>query len=63
MISDGVSQSFEDATWLFEAMAKPHSGSVGEYLDLLVGEARKNCLSTDDMTVAVAKISLLGQSA
>ncbi len=56
MLSDGVSQSTDDAAWLLELLAKPPKGSVGEYADFILSSAVKNSRFKDDMTVLVAKI-------
>ena len=57
MLSDGVSQSPEDSTWLLELLNKPPRASVREYADAILDAAIKNSRSTDDMSVAVAKIT------
>ncbi len=56
MLSDGVSQSTDDAAWLLELLSKPPKGSVGEYADFLLASAVKHSRFKDDMTVVVAKI-------
>ncbi len=56
MLSDGVSQSTDDAAWLLELLSKPAKGSVGEYADYILSSAVKNSRFKDDMTVLVAKI-------
>jgi len=56
MLSDGVSQSPEDATWLLELLNKPAPENVREYAESILEGAKKNSRSGDDMSVAVAKI-------
>jgi len=57
LLSDGVSQSIEDSAWLLELLAKAPPKSLRAYADLIIRAARKNTDSTDDMSVAVIKIS------
>ena len=59
MLSDGVSQSTEDAPWLLELLSKPPKSSVGEYADFILSSAVKSSKLKDDMTVVVAKIKRL----
>ena len=56
MLSDGVSQSTDDATWLLEMLAKPPKEDVGEYADEILAAAIKHSHLNDDMTVVVAKV-------
>lgn len=56
MLSDGVSQSAEDATWLVELLNKPAPDDVREYAESILEGAYKNSKSVDDMSVAVARI-------
>ncbi len=56
MLSDGVSQSTEDAPWLLELLSKPPKSTVGEYADFILASAVKSSKFKDDMTVVVAKI-------
>lgn len=57
MLSDGVSQSPEDSTWLLELLNKPAPDDVREYADAILAAAIKNSRAVDDMSVAVAKIT------
>ena len=57
MLSDGVSQSPEDATWLVELLNKPAPENVREYAESILEGACRNSKSVDDMSVAVARIS------
>ena len=59
MLSDGVSQSTEDAPWLLELLSKPPKSTVGEYADFILAAAEKHSKSGDDMTVVVTKIKKL----
>lgn len=59
MLSDGISQSTEDAPWLLELLSKPPKSSVGEYADFILSGAVKNSKFKDDMTVLVSKIKKL----
>ncbi len=59
MLSDGVSQSTDDAAWLLELLSKPPKSSVGEYADFILSSAVKNSRFKDDMTVVVAKVKKL----
>lgn len=59
MLSDGVSQSTDDAAWLLELLSKPPKSSVGEYADFILSAAVKSSRFKDDMTVVVAKINKL----
>ncbi len=56
MLSDGVSQSPEDSTWLLEFLGAPPRSDVREYADFILAEAQKHSRSYDDMSIAVAKI-------
>ena len=56
MISDGVSQSPEDATWLLELLNKPPRADIGEYAQLILSAAEKNRECIDDMSVSVIRI-------
>ncbi len=56
MLSDGVSQSQEDAVWLSELLARPFTGSAEEYAATILAAARKSSRTRDDMSVAVMRI-------
>jgi len=56
MLSDGVSQSPEDSTWLLELLSKPAKVDIREYAEYILSEAQKHSKSLDDMTVAVARV-------
>lgn len=56
MLSDGVSQSPEDSTWLLELLSKPAKSDIREYAEFILSEAQKHSKGLDDMTVAVARV-------
>lgn len=56
MLSDGVSQSAEDSTWLLELLSKPAPSDIRDYADTILSAAHKHSKSRDDMSVAVARI-------
>ena len=55
MMSDGVAT--EDTAWLIELLAGEPEGSLKDYADLILYEAKRRFAQTDDMTVAVVRIS------
>ena len=57
MLSDGVSQSTEDAPWLLEILTKPPKPSVSEYAEFILEKAKEHSKLADDMTVVVVKIN------
>lgn len=56
MLSDGVSQSSDDAAWLIELLSKEAKADMREYADFILAEAEKHSKSRDDMSVAVARV-------
>ncbi|MBO7304297.1 MAG: SpoIIE family protein phosphatase [Clostridia bacterium] len=56
MLSDGISQSTEDATWLLEFLNKTHPASLSDYAEKILALAEKNVKGRDDMSVAVVRI-------
>lgn len=56
MLSDGVSQSPEESTWLLELLSAPPMSDIREYAEKILAEAERHTLGVDDMSVAVAKI-------
>ncbi len=56
MLSDGVSQSTEDSTWLLEFLNKPAKPDIRDFADSVLSAAIANSKTRDDMTVAVARI-------
>ena len=56
MLSDGVSQSPEDSTWLLELLNKPAPPSVKELAERIMDGALENQKEDDDISVSVLKI-------
>ena len=56
MTSDGFAGG-EDRSWIYELLAKEPPEKLSQYADLLLKEAKKHSQRTDDMTVAVIKIT------
>ncbi len=56
MLSDGISQTIEDAPWLIELIANTLPKSPAELGTLILEEAKRRCASGDDMSVSVIKI-------
>ena len=56
MLSDGVSQTTEDAIWLLELLNCPPKPDIKAYAEYILEEARKNSKSGDDMSVSVIRI-------
>lgn len=56
ILSDGVSQSSEDAPWLLELLSKSPKPKLKDYADLILSEATKNSRSHDDISVMVLKV-------
>ena len=56
MLSDGVSQSSEESTWLLELLSEPPAADIREYAEKILAEAERRTHGLDDMSVAVAKI-------
>ena len=60
MLSDGISQTSDDAPWLLEFMSRPiRKDSLKDYADKIIALAKEKSKSGDDMSVAVLKISEL----
>ena len=59
MFSDGVAASPESSVWLPELLSRDFEGSIQEYADYILKEARKNSRAGDDATVSVAKVKML----
>ena len=58
MLSDGISQSSDDAPWLLEFLSRPiKKDTLKDYADKIIALAKENSKSGDDMSVAVLKIS------
>ena len=56
MLSDGVSQSPEDATWLLELLNAPPKTDIREYADFILSVAEKYRENTDDMSLSVMRV-------
>ena len=57
MLSDGISQAGEDASWLVEFLNRPPICDLKEYAEAILNEARANGKGSDDMSVLVMRIS------
>ncbi len=56
MVSDGVSQTSEDAPWLMELLSKPLGQNLQNAVNTILEEAMRKTESKDDMTVAIARV-------
>lgn len=56
MLSDGVSQTLDDAVWLLEILNKEAKRDVKEYAEYILSEAKKHTKGFDDMSVSVARV-------
>lgn len=56
LLSDGVSQSPEDAPWLLEFLNKPAGRDLRSYADTILASALKHNARRDDMSVVVLHI-------
>jgi stage II sporulation protein E len=59
MLSDGVSQSSDDAAWLIELLSKEPKLDMRDYAEYILEEAEKHSKNRDDMSVAVARVTHL----
>ncbi len=59
MISDGVADSHEGALWLPELLSRNFEGSLEEYAEFILEEAKKKSRSRDDMTVSLINFKKL----
>lgn len=59
MLSDGVSQSPEDAPWLLELLSKPAPRDLKTYAEQILAMAERHNRRRDDMTVVVARIAVI----
>ncbi len=63
MLSDGISQSSDDAPWLLEFLSRPiKKDTLKDYADKILSLAKENSRSGDDMSVAVLRINKSEQS-
>ena len=58
MLSDGISQSTEDAAWLLDFLNKNQPTNLSDYAERILALAEKNVRTRDDMSVAVVKVVL-----
>lgn len=57
MLSDGVSQSSDDAAWLLEMLSQPmKKESLSTYAERILTLAKQNATTRDDMTVGIVRI-------
>lgn len=56
MLSDGIGQTVEDAPWLVELLSGSDADEPSVLARKIIGEAEKNRVTSDDMTVLVAKV-------
>ena len=56
MLSDGISQSTEESTWLIELLAKTPPKKLGDLAASILSSAKKYSDTHDDMSVIVLKI-------
>ena len=57
MLSDGVSQSSEDAAWLLELLSQPMKReSLSTYAERILTLAKQSVTTRDDMTVGIVRI-------
>ena len=59
MFSDGIASSPENSVWLPELLSRDFEGSIQEYSEFILEEAKKNSRAGDDATVSVAKVKML----
>lgn len=59
MISDGISQSADEAPWLLELLSKPPRRTLKEFADAILAAAVENSRTRDDMSVVVLRIERL----
>lgn len=58
MLSDGVSETAEDSSWLVELLTKTAPEGVSDYADEILASAVEHRGDRDDMTVSVLSISV-----
>ncbi len=56
MLSDGISESEEDAPWLLLLLGEPPISSLTEYADKILFEAKKHSTNRDDMSITVIRV-------
>lgn len=60
MLSDGISQTSEDAPWLIELLSKPMGASLENAANTILEKTVQNIGCHDDMTVVVARVTAAG---
>ncbi len=60
MLSDGISQSPEDAPWLLELLSAPAPRDLKSFADEILRRAEEHNGRQDDMTVVVARVAMAG---
>ncbi len=60
MLSDGVSQTSEDAPWLMELLSKPLGQNLTAACEKILEETAKHTASRDDMTAVIARVTEAG---
>ena len=56
MLSDGISDTLEDAPWLLLLLGEPPVKNLQDYAALILNEAIRNVKVKDDMTVTVIRV-------
>jgi len=59
LLSDGISQSLEDASWLLEILSKPYASDARGLCERIMHAALEKSVTGDDMSVSVLKINSL----
>ncbi len=59
LLSDGITASAEDSAWLIELLSRKSVGAATDFAALILKEAEKRFTVSDDMTVAVVRISAM----
>ena len=60
MLSDGISQTSEDAPWLMELLARPLGQNLKVAANNILEAAAKHAAARDDMTVVLARVLEVG---
>ena len=63
MLSDGISQTSEDAPWLMEILARPLGQNLKAAANAILDAASKETGERDDMTVVLARVCEVGEEA
>jgi serine/threonine protein phosphatase PrpC len=57
LMSDGVSDESEDAPWLLLLLGETPDKNLNVYAERILAEAKKNRITSDDMSVILIRIS------